>query len=127
MNLKNIGSRVQQAVQATAKKAVENVKAEAARPMPQTMARFQFGDAFVTCSARPNQRVDLAGPKGIGASAQVGGHQYGVHFKAQDGAARLGSISVEARGREVVFGLVPAAPSPLPMVVYSGVDRDGEG
>lgn len=136
MNLKNIGSRVQQAVQAaqtSAKKAGEDVKANLAKS--QMTAQFRFGDEFVTYSAggkgawaeNSTARLDVATAKGTGISQRFEGRQYGVHFRVQDGAATLGSVSVEARGREVVLGLVPAAPTPLPMIVYAGVDRDGEG
>jgi len=68
----------------------------------------------------------LTQSKGMGVSQTFLGHQFGVHAKLVDGAATLGAVSVEAAGRETAVGMVPAAPAPVIIPVYSGTDRDGE-
>ena len=130
MNLKSIGSKVRQA----ATKAHEAAKKEV-RAMPTVGVRVQTGDTFVAGEAGPGllrfrtheSALDVFGPKGTGGSYRLEGHELGVHLKANEGPATLGVIDVEFAGLEIATGVVPAAPVPLPMGVYAGKDRDGEG
>lgn len=144
MNLKSIRSSVQQAVQTT-KQTVQKATAETAKAakqqadsfaLPRTSVRLQAGDQFVAFQMTPEEGIrvrnsttsyDLVSRKGTGVSHHVGGREFGVHVRATEGAATLGVVDVEAAGRQVVLGMVPAAPTPLPMVVSAGADRDGEG
>lgn len=65
--------------------------------------------------------------KGLGGSTHILGREVGLHLKAVDGQATLGAVDLEMAGEEYVMGMVPQAPSPIPMLVYAGKDRDGEG
>lgn len=59
-----------------------------------------------------------------GASVSFGADTFGVSGRVIDGPATLGAVAVKAGRLEVSVGLVPAAPSPMPMPVYVGPVRE---
>ncbi|MDP1827471.1 MAG: hypothetical protein Q8L48_29645 [Archangium sp.] len=111
-------SSVKNSVQATVRSVQQttvNVQAKAQEKVKEAPARAR--DTF---EQSPRPKLALSTP---GVSTQVRGETLGVSFKATDGAATLGALDFKAGGHELVLGLVPAAPAPLPMPVYSGPER----
>lgn len=127
-------SRVKQRVQT----AVNTVRAgpKPSAPTPKQPDAGALRDAFE--ASLPRAKVELSGgctvtvgevsagqtvKGGSSLSTTAFGDTLGVSFKTNEGPATLGAVGVKAGGRELVMGLVPAAPSPLPLVVYAGAER----
>jgi len=87
-----------------------------------TLASFSVGFGGVKLTSGGNT-LESTSRNGLGGSTHVHGTKVGVHFKGNDGPATLGAISVVVKDTEVSLGMVPAAPSPLPMIAYAGKDR----
>lgn len=86
------------------------------------LARASAGVEGVTVS---DGRVTagVTAKDGTGVSTQVRGETLGIAFKSADGPATLGALDFKAGGQEFVLGIVPMAPAPTPMPVYSGPER----
>ena len=86
------------------------------------LASFSASLAGVTASDALGT-AGFTAKDGYTASTKLFGDTLGVSFRAVDGPATLGAVSVKAGGQECAMGIVPAAPAPLPELVYTGKER----
>lgn len=109
---------VQRAVQNVQAKATKEVK-KAAKELAPRVDSFHGGVKVSVGKAEAHVT-----PRAQGASVRHGEDTFGASFRVIDGAATLGAVALKVGKLEVSQGLVPAAPCPLPLVVYAGKPRD---
>lgn len=86
-----------------------------------TMASFKVGVGGVQFTDAAKNTTGNTTRDGLGWKNEHLG--IGVHLTMTEPGATLGAVNVQANGQEGVVGLVPAAPSPLPMPMYFGPTR----
>jgi hypothetical protein len=87
-----------------------------------TMASFSVGVAGVRFTDAAKNTAENTARDGLGWKNERLG--VGVHLTMNEPGATLGAINVEANGQELVVGMVPAAPAPMPVPLYFGTKRE---